>query len=283
MIKKIVNTALDQEIVFDNIDFCLNKKDLGVSKAEHSTYQGYREIGESLTNSSLGSREISLTGFVFADNQAAMTAKKRLLAQITNPLQEIAFVLGDYQIKGRAQETVKFASNWEENNEFLAKFQLDILCVNPCWTTLDAHQYDMVKTLGKLIFPSYIPPEGFIFGETVRETIIEVNNIGDVSTGFELEFRAYGGAVSVPQLWNENTDEYMLLNITLQDGDVLKINTQYGQKGVWLNGTSRLNVWDWGGSFLQLAVGNNRFWYDADSGIDYLRGKLSYFPKIMGV
>ena len=99
-------------------------------------------------------------------------------------------------------------------------------------------------------------------------------------------FRALG-ALSNPSLFNVNTREYMKLNFDMQGGDVITIDTNYGNKSITLqrNGqeTNIYRYMDVDSTFLQLDIGDNIFRYDADSGLSNLEVTVYYAQKYLGV
>ena len=91
-----------------------------------------------------------------------------------------------------------------------------------------------------------------------------------------------------PSVLNIYTHDFIKIMQTLQKGDVLEITTYANNKRVVINkadGTTK-NVFNWitlDSEFLQLAVGDNLFRYDAESGLDNLEMTIYYNPATMGV
>ena len=118
--------------------------------------------------------------------------------------------------------------------------------------------------------------------------IINAENDGDVETGIRIEFKARG-TVTNPSLFNVETREYIKINKTMVDGEVIMVNTNYGKKKIEsiLNGvtTNILNLIDlgMGDSFLQLDVGDNLLRYDADINMNNLEINIYFNPKYVGV
>ena len=72
---------------------------------------------------------------------------------------------------------------------------------------------------------------GMEFGIRQPSQIITVDNIGDVSCGCEIVFRALG-TVTNPELLNIDTGEYVRLLTTMSAGDELRVYTQFASKRV---------------------------------------------------
>ena len=95
------------------------------------------------------------------------------------------------------------------------------------------------------------------------------------------------GTVSNPQILNINTGEYIQVNATLAAGETVIVNTEYGNKGaVMQNGGEEVDYFryiDVDSTFMQLAIGDNVFRYDASAGLDALEVTIYYSPKYLGV
>jgi hypothetical protein len=101
-----------------------------------------------------------------------------------------------------------------------------------------------------------------------------------------VEFRALG-TVSTPLLLNVNTGEFIKINITMLAGDVLTINTGYGQKDVKLRRggitTDAFRFLDIDSIYIQLAPGDNIFRYDAESNLENLEVSIFHNNYFLGV
>ena len=151
--------------------------------------------------------------------------------------------------------------------------QISILCPKSYFSAADESTTDMSAVVGLFEFPfeSEIG-EGFEFSELLLEQEKNIYNSGEVTTGMIIEFRAHGN-VSNPTFYNVTTTENIKVNISLQDGDVLTINTNKGEKSISLlrSGvvSNKLNNLDMASEWLQLESGDNIFLYTASSGAQY--------------
>ena len=116
--------------------------------------------------------------------------------------------------------------------------------------------------------------------------IIDVYNKGAVSVGMELVFKATG-TMSNPTFINVSTQEYFKINKTLTAGEEIRINTNIGEKKIigTLNGVSSnyFKYRDLDSTWLQLAVGDNLFRYDADTGLDSLECYVYFYNRYLEV
>ena len=101
-----------------------------------------------------------------------------------------------------------------------------------------------------------------------------------------IRFKALG-TVSNPILLNVDTGEFVQVNAVMQTGDVIEVNTRYGEKGAKLlrDGaeTNYFRYLDVDSTFMQLAIGDNNFRYDAAGGVDALEVSIFYNKEYLGV
>lgn len=168
-------------------------------------------------------------------------------------------------------------------------FTVDLICPNPYWSDITKNKVEIALWKGMFHFPLTIPKsKGIIMGLKQPSLIVNVFNKGDVETGMIIEFRAKG-TLSNPSLFNVNTRESIKVNKSMVAGEVVKVNTNYGEKRIEniLNGvtTNILNLIDLGSgdTFLQLDVGDNLLRYDADTNPSNLEINIYFSPKYLGV
>ena len=158
------------------------------------------------------------------------------------------------------------------NNE--VTMQISLHCEQPFWQDVDQiiNEINEAKPLhwftateGDML---YFEEVGRPLGEydTSRTRIFV--NAGDVAVGMIIEVIAYG-TVTNPIIYDQYNNffgvGYGTKSLTMQEGDVLTINTVKGQKTVTLNGTTNLldkvkpqSTW------LQLEAGANEFSVNSD-------------------
>lgn len=77
------------------------------------------------------------------------------------------------------------------------------------------------------------PPGAIEFGEILMQNELDMINNGDVETGLIIYMKARG-SVTNPTIYNVDTNEYIKLNISLNAGDEIYINTKKKQKTIQL-------------------------------------------------
>lgn len=158
---------------------------------------------------------------------------------------------------------------------------LTIYCGQPYWE--DAQT--IITALTMYLDLLYFPTEGQYFTETGRPfgaidtTVTKTfNNESDTSVGMLIELIAFGEVVNPRIGCNSGTQVgwYMQLNLTLNENDIVAINTVRGQKYITINGSNTyngnpvLNYLEFNGSdWLQLEQGSNTF--NATAEVDGVR------------
>lgn len=164
--------------------------------------------------------------------------------------------------------------------------QIVIECPRPHFngTTLDVQEFSSVNPLFE--FPFSIEEEGIPFSEIVLAQEKSIINHGDLETGVLINIHAMG-AVDTPKIYNVETGERMIINMEMQAGDDIDINTIQGEKsikftreGVTTNIIGRL---DHSSSWLQMFPGDNVMTVDAESGLEYLLVTFTMTDQYEGV
>ncbi len=156
-------------------------------------------------------------------------------------------------------------------------FFISLLCPSPFFETLEEVRNELALWIPLFHFELEIPPEGIEFGLRQPSQIITVDNIGEVSCGCMIVFKALG-SVTNPELLNMDNGEYVKINTTMNAGDELRIYTHFaGKRVIKITGGTETNIFsllDIGSTFLQLAAGRNTLRYDAGTNIELLEVSL---------
>ena len=135
-------------------------------------------------------------------------------------------------------------------------------------------------------FPFSIPAEGVPFSEVLLYVEKSILNFGDIVTGVLIKINALG-TIENPKIYNVETREHMILNTNLLRGDVVEINTRFGEKSITLirDGveSSIVGSLEDGSSWFQLEVGDNVFTLNADSGIENMFVSFTVIDQYEGV
>lgn len=278
-LRKISNS---EEIHMDMVTtpgYILKSVDWGTIKGTHNTYKYLNQIGVSVNNTSLGTRDIEIEGWVVAQHERDMTEKKAALNAFINPQEPLDLLYDDYKIQFNPDNTVKYSINYAENNDVVCKFQIVGTAHDPMFVDSIENRLNFATTTAGFHFPLVISPQlpegGVVFGSRTDSLIATVINKGSVPTGMRIVFKAKG-SVSNPKLINVETQEQLLISKDLVSEEEIEINTIVGSKRVRgrIGETSPFTNYfvykTLDSTWIQLAVGKNLFRYDADNGLDNL-------------
>lgn len=296
MVERIIlrRTRNQEELVLDMVstpDYILKSVDWGVVKGTHHSYKYVNQVGETVANTSLGTRDIKIEGWIVAESESHMTLLKRKLNSFVNPQEAVTMFYSDYKINFVPDETVKYSISAAENNEIFCKFEIDGTAPNPLFSDDFETKSAFVETVPSFHFPlvlsKTLPDKGVVFGKRTASLIVNVNNKGSVSVGMKIVLKANGTVIN-PGLTNVNTQESFTINKTMIAGEEIEITTIIGEKSVkgkiGNNGFTNYFMYkDMDSSWLQLDVGDNLFRYNAEDGIENLDVFVYFYNQYLEV
>lgn len=296
MVEDIVlsNAVTNTQIVLSKLktqDYILDKVDWGVIKGTHHSYKYVNQIGESVTGTSLGTRDIEIVGWIIADSEALMTKRKSVLNRFVNPQQTIDLLYKSYVLKFKPDGSIQYGITYADNNEVICKFKITGLCPDPLFAEEVDTKIAAANTSAKFHFPLVIskvpdPPGGVVFGVRQPSLIVTVTNAGSVAVGMKIVFKA-NGSLSNPRLINVVTQEFFRVNKAMVAGETITINTSIGSKkviGAFKGVESNyFKYCDLDNTWLQLEMGDNLFRYDADGNYGNLEVYIYFSNKYLEV
>ena len=161
-------------------------------------------------------------------------------------------------------------------------FIVTLFCAQPFFLDMDDFGKDIAASVSLFAFP-FVWQVGRDFTTDYRQfsTNFLVVNGGDVDTGMKFEFFAKETVVNPQMKLDDGT--YIRVLTTMQQGDKLEINTNYGEKAIYLNGSNITNRLDRTSKFIGLRPGENVLTYTADQGYLSLVVRIFYRPMYLGV
>ena len=190
--------------------------------------------------------------------------KKDILSKHINPLQDVTIITGDYCISGRPDANVKYGNSYEENNDVMCKFLIQIFCSQPMFLLTNAIDVNVADTQGMFAFPLIFKPIGIILGLRKKSLFTDIINDGAIEVGMTVTIEAQGTTLN-PTIINVNTNERMRLNKTMRPGEKVVINTNKGERSVYgyLNGkkVNYFDYFDFDNAWLQVPNGVSTFTY----------------------
>lgn len=249
---------------------------LGDVDADIQTQKAPFQDGSTYIDSVLQERAISLEIVILASDKPTLFKHRQFLASVFNTK------LGRGILRYENGETIReieavpdgvpvFPSGRENRGPFFQKALVNLLCPNPFWKSTEITEEPTFEPLFSFPF------EGMFQIGIQRDARIIVND-GDAPAPLQIEF--HGPAVN-PIIINKTTGEFIKVNQTLGENEIMEIDTTPGKKSVYFiqpDGTKR-NVFNWidlNSSFFQLVVGENEIEYSADSDIQGAIVNISY-------
>lgn len=263
----------------------LSNDGTGSGEAEVQMQKSPFQDGSTLVDALIDVRNINIQMVIQANDQADLYEKREQMVRILNPklktgILKYNYGSGEKEIEATVETAPVFLSGPGNRTESSQRAMLSFICPNPFWRSIDVFDEEMADWVGGLEFPLEIEEEGL---ELEREgnNRVDIVNEGHVPTPVQIFF--FGPAVN-PRIENETTGEFIQVNETLDQGDVLLIDTSRGQnKRVEINGESAWSLIDRLSVFWQLDVGVNTIAYSADTGIGTARVLIQYRNRFAGV
>lgn len=223
--------------------------DWGTAPAEHNMYNYPKQVGSTISNTKINSRDISVTGYVFyylskeelsevgkfdrtEYGYEKIKEKKRFLNEVINPNDLVRLTIGSYYIEGKPEASIKYGGDDENNNQFFCEFTFSLLCANPMFKKVSQVKTILAGEQLMFHFPWIIPEEGYVMSVRTAYSLLTVENEGDVPVGGRITLTALG-EVERPTVENIGTGETIKILKTLHVGETVVIDTTDGEsKGV---------------------------------------------------
>ena len=174
---------------------------------------------------------------------------------------------------------------------------VDLKCADPFMKNIDNFGQNMADVVRQTAFPWRVvkrkvtvpaPYKGLtlpgqITGYRKFKKEVHLPNDGDVPTGVQIRFIAARGSVKNPKITLVGTGQFMRVVVTMEQEDVLMIDTNVRHQVIELNGVNIYQKIDRRSEPFELGVGSNYLEYDADENYTNLDVKLFYTPLYLGV
>lgn len=279
------------ELGVNSLYYCNVSKDVtGISDVNNTIYSSSSmgQHGDTYIGQRIEPREIEVIGHLKTQDKAQAFNLRRQALRILNPELQgtLTYIFGDFKrvIDCRIDASPEFY-----RKSVLIQFEITFNCLNPFWRKETETMENIASWIAAWEFPCEIEQDNdasMIFGYRQESIIVNCYNEGDVATGMKIRFSALGTVVN-PVLLNMDTKEFIQINDTMQTGDVIEINTEYGKKGATLTRKGETSDYfryiDVDSTFMQLEIGDNIFRYDAKEGVDMMEVSIFYSAKYLGV
>ena len=233
--------------------------------------------GDTITNAQALPRDIVLD-LTIKDGVNVQSAID-VIKSVVKPKKKATLFWNDKTIEGVASDidAPRFAEK--------VVLQISLHCSNPWWQNVQSVITEIAESISLAHFAMsfLIDDEGVVkslpLGEIDLNCTKSFNNDGDVAVGMDLSIVAIGDVVN-PSLRRNNGD-FIGCNVTLHEGDEIKITTHKGRKTITINGENAINKIMRGSSFMQIETGEQEFTLAADSGARFCYFTISYSKMYM--
>ena len=271
--------GIDSAIIFDDRNYVLGEFNSGAIDGLHSSNKVFNQHGETIFNTTLGNREPSVKGYILGQDKRDLEIKRQQLLKIINPIYYTFIEKNDRVLIGKPLSTPIFSTDYKTSNEFVQEFAVSFFCDNPFWRSKEEQTEFLATWTPDFYFPIVFEANKDIyFGHRTQSLIIDIVNDNVVDMGMIIEFIAQG-EVANPSIVNVNTQESLKVNLNMLPGEILKVDTRFGEKriehivhGVVKNAFPNLD--EQYNTFLQLHPGSNLLRYNADSNLEQLEIKI---------
>ena len=306
MIKEIniTNTETHETIVLGaRAPYALDAIDWDSAAVEQTSYRVPFQIGQFLTGVQVGTRQISITGYVISDVSGVgkswkkyyneceqmIEDKKLQLDKIFSIYQDVEISVGDYSIVGRPMTSVKYSNNEEENNEVMCLFSVAVQCFDTMFAKGKTY-ISMASAVSLFHFPMILKQTKIPFGSFEKKQSVIINNDGNVDVGFVAKIKADNGSAMNPKIYIVETGEMLTLNgITLDIGDIITIDTRIGNESIILHDASAvkdvsiIGKMVVGSKFFKIKRGHYTYAYGASANIDNLSVSIEFEEKYFNI
>ena len=238
--------------------------------------------GAIVTSTKVEPREITITGDIEKDKNE--TANRDKLIRFFNPRAIGEFYINRNNIERKIQYRVSsldFATN--KLYEYI-QFTLVLESTeDPYFEDANNRGNNLTLISPQFTFPLVIMQERKkIMGYKVYKPYMPLVNDGDKETGLEIVITASRGQMKNIKL-TLNDNEYIKVNQTLNQWDVLTINTNPRKKSVTLNGTNIISKIDRNSTFFSIGIGKSILKYECDDGATNIDINVKFYRKFLGV
>lgn len=238
--------------------------------------------GAIVTSTKIEPREITITGDI--EKNKNETANRDKLIRFFNPK-----VTGElYITRNNVERKIQYrvSSLDFETNKLYEYIQFTLVLEStedPYFSDANNRGNNLTLISPQFTFPLVIMQERKkIMGYKVYKPYMPLVNDGDKETGLEIVITASRGQMKNIKL-TLNDNEYMQVNITLNQWDVLTINTNPRKKSVTLNGTNIINKIDRNSTFFNIGIGKSILKYECDDGATNIDINVKFYRKFLGV
>jgi phage-related protein len=244
---------------------------LGAVNAVLQTQKAPYQDGVSYLDNSLEPRTLSIAVMIRAETREQVMQRRSHLLRVFSPKLFLGTLRIEYdgiirEIPAISETAPAFPDDKENTGAGWQKCLLTLFCPSPFFLDIYQESEEMVDWVGGLSFPLSLP---MMFAGRSSLLYKIIHNAGDVDTPILFEFL---GETTNPKVINRDTGEFIKVNRTLLQNEILIVSTEFGKKKVTLKNavtgqeTNAFGYIDLDSTFFELKPGNNLISYEADAG-----------------
>ena len=239
--------------------------------------------GAIVTSEKIEPRELTITGDIEKNENETLNREK--LIRFFNPK-----AIGEFYITRNDKERkiqYRVSSLDFSTNKLYEYIQFTLVLESteePYFEDAKNRGNNLALISPQFTFPLVIMPnpKGKVMGYKVYKPYMPLVNDGDKETGIKIVITAKRGIMKNIKL-TLNNNQYIQVNQTLNQWDVLTINTNARKKSVTLNGTNIINKIDRNSTFFTLKQGKNILKYECEDGSTNIDIDVKFYRKFLGV
>jgi len=213
--------------------YWLGPVDWGQVQGQHQTYRYYNQVGSSIVGTTVGTRPLSVTGWVM-DKNGDIQDRCDFLNSFISPMEDYILEYKNKKIGFRPDISVAYSPEYIKNNEKVRRFLIQGTCPFPLFSDKQDTSVPFQLTTNLFRFPTNFGQTApLVFAVTGQSYSIHVFNRGGFPTGFILRIK-FSGEVENPQLLNMTTGKMVGVDRAFQRGEQLEICTVPGSKSMTL-------------------------------------------------
>lgn len=241
--------------------YWLGPVDWGQVSGQHQTYSYLNQVGKSIVSTTVGTRPLSITGWV-VDGGGQIQDRCDYLNAFISPVEDYELEYKGKKIQFRPDISVAYSREYIKNNEKVRRFLIQATCPFPLFKDSEDTAVPFDQTGKMFHFPTdWGQEEPLVFAVIGKAYSITVTNRGGFSTSFIVRIRFFG-EVQNPKIWNMTIGKFIGVNHTFSNGEQLEFSTVSGSKHMtlWTANGEKVDLIkdrDYRTSWIQLQPGAN--------------------------
>jgi len=275
----------DGDVLDIDNNYILSKNWSGFSESpvSHQMSKAPYQVGRTYIDSDFDARDCVIEFLIKADDRQTLFDRRRVITRHFNPKFGVGTLTWTQEDGGQycldcIPHLPIFVSGRGQNHWY-QEVILRLTAPYPYWYDPEENQEVVFGFSGGLSFPFSFP---ISFGQVgARATLV---NDGDVDTPVMIYLY---GEIADPTIRNVTTDEEIIISGTISDGDIMIINTAFGEKSVLtLSGGVYTNTFedvDPDSAFWNLEPGDNIIQYTTTNEGDNAQCRILWYNRYSGV